>query len=752
MRSGVLNSACLLALLAGICILNAQGLSLQAQEVSRFAFTSHDMGYARAPAIQYPYVYIPNSYGFQVCVWDSTADSFTEIANYGVPGWTTELLLWQDYLFLAVRYNTETLFGPDSGTLFRVDVTDPWHPQSAGMIGSGADYLLYYNLRVANGVLLAAKETSAGMQSLVCIDPSSLEITHQYPGHYRFEVVADDVVISRPMNASPFSLFSVDPASGLTPLGTVTLPHYEVNTFPRFATLGPNLVGSQCGSGMYLWQLGDILNWSQLSFIEHEFDTNGVLCNGYLVFGNYEDETSRFYVYEIGNPAQPILLNNIPYPPGLENPPAMDKLVAYGDYLFHCCHVYGCLCLKMADAGALSLASECYEYPEPHGHGTKSGNYILQPFYYRGVTCFDVSDPQNPEYAFTLFPDRSVYVWVRGNYLWTRMTPVGVFDMWDTEAIYDISDLQDPQPIFSIPFNIQTGLFFNDGEPDCFYLWDGNARSIAKYAIAGGQASLLFTYPYGVALQNPSFVNGILYMASLSSVAGMYDLYSFAGFPENAPQPPNVLSGFIPGPGWVYPCGNYLYIRDIGNGSPTCIFHNEVSTFTVANDIFGFPFQDFVCIGRGNGVSFYDTSGFPSGFVAEDYFLPQYSYSSKLEWDANYFYLFSQDNISIYSFQVTGADDPVSPALSGFYCSPNPFRASTTLKITLPESGPVELAIYNVKGQKIRTLCSGRAAAGENSWQWDGRDGAGKLACAGIYVARLVTARGSSAKKLSLLK
>jgi hypothetical protein len=86
----------LLLLLLSLIPLSAQGTELQLQEVSRFAFTSHDMATTREPVIRYPYVYMPNSYGFQVCLWDSLANTFTEIANYGVQGSVNELVAWEN--------------------------------------------------------------------------------------------------------------------------------------------------------------------------------------------------------------------------------------------------------------------------------------------------------------------------------------------------------------------------------------------------------------------------------------------------------------------------------------------------------------------------------------------------------------------------------------------------------------------------------------------------------------------------------
>ncbi len=63
---------------------------------------------------------------------------------------------------------------------------------------------------------------------------------------------------------------------------------------------------------------------------------------------------------------------------------------------------------------------------------------------------------------------------------------------------------------------------------------------------------------------------------------------------------------------------------------------------------------------------------------------------------------------------------------------PNPFKSSTTIKYKINTSSEVELGIYNLMGQKIRTLVNQQQIAGEHSVTFD----AGNLD-SGIYIYRL---------------
>ncbi|MCF7912768.1 MAG: DUF1565 domain-containing protein [Candidatus Cloacimonetes bacterium] len=68
---------------------------------------------------------------------------------------------------------------------------------------------------------------------------------------------------------------------------------------------------------------------------------------------------------------------------------------------------------------------------------------------------------------------------------------------------------------------------------------------------------------------------------------------------------------------------------------------------------------------------------------------------------------------------------------------PNPFNPETTIAFNVPQAGKVELSVYNVKGQKVRTLTNAEYAAGEHEVVWQGIDNAGRQVSSGVYFFRL---------------
>jgi hypothetical protein len=83
---------------------------------------------------------------------------------------------------------------------------------------------------------------------------------------------------------------------------------------------------------------------------------------------------------------------------------------------------------------------------------------------------------------------------------------------------------------------------------------------------------------------------------------------------------------------------------------------------------------------------------------------------------------------------------------------PNPFNPATTIEYKLPSRTQVTIEIFNVLGQKVRTLVNETKAAGSYSTEWDGIDDAGKAVSTGVYLYRYSAGEVVQTKKMMLLK
>ncbi len=93
---------------------------------------------------------------------------------------------------------------------------------------------------------------------------------------------------------------------------------------------------------------------------------------------------------------------------------------------------------------------------------------------------------------------------------------------------------------------------------------------------------------------------------------------------------------------------------------------------------------------------------------------------------------------------------PVSYSLGQNY--PNPFNPNTVISFAIPGSESVELKIYNIRGQAVRTLIDGQMAPGRHTVQWDGRDDRGDAVSSGVYLYRISAGDFSESRKMTLLK
>jgi len=83
---------------------------------------------------------------------------------------------------------------------------------------------------------------------------------------------------------------------------------------------------------------------------------------------------------------------------------------------------------------------------------------------------------------------------------------------------------------------------------------------------------------------------------------------------------------------------------------------------------------------------------------------------------------------------------------------PNPFNPATNIAFSLNKNAHVSLTVYNLLGQKVKTLLDKEKIAGNHHASWDGTDEAGKLMASGIYYYRLETDSQKATRKMLLMK
>ena len=197
------------------------------------------------------------------------------------------------------------------------------------------------------------------------------------------------------------------------------------------------------------------------------------------------------------------------------------------------------------------------------------------------------------------------------------------------------------------------------------------------------------------------------------------------------------------------------------------------------NKVYAMIYQDFYCFDGLTGDTIWnfsvDTILRYSPIIASDYLFcssddSSYIYnidSHKREWSFpasgnyavgnNHFVLGSKSgdlyvfgSISTDVSDITSIELPSNYKLHQNY--PNPFNPKTNIKFSLPKRSHVTIEIFNITGQKVRTVSNQTYEAGEHNVIWESRDDYGYKVSSGVYLYRLVTNEIVLNKKMLLLK
>ena len=99
------------------------------------------------------------------------------------------------------------------------------------------------------------------------------------------------------------------------------------------------------------------------------------------------------------------------------------------------------------------------------------------------------------------------------------------------------------------------------------------------------------------------------------------------------------------------------------------------------------------------------------------------SYVVHIVYDDTYLNAIEEDYIQVSDFQLNNY--------------PNPFNPSTIISFMLKSDSNIELSVYNLKGELVRTIANGLYKSGHHELKWDGKDSDQKSVTSGVYILKL---------------
>ncbi len=108
------------------------------------------------------------------------------------------------------------------------------------------------------------------------------------------------------------------------------------------------------------------------------------------------------------------------------------------------------------------------------------------------------------------------------------------------------------------------------------------------------------------------------------------------------------------------------------------------------------------------------------------------------------------NTVTIVIVDTSDPTIPIKTELTGNY--PNPFNPETNISFSMKEGENVSLEIYNVKGEKVRTLINGHLDAAYYNFIWNGKNDYGQNIASGVYFYKFQTSDYSKTRKMILIK
>ncbi|MDP8203772.1 MAG: FlgD immunoglobulin-like domain containing protein [Candidatus Tenebribacter mawsonii] len=374
-----------------------------------------------------------------------------------------------------------------------------------------------------------------------------------------------------------------------------------------------------------------------------------------------------------------------------------------------------------------------------------------------GYTLFDVEDPLN-SVDLGEWHNGKAYRMIHKQGDWMILHNYEDY----TLEIYDINNLENPILRNTLSMDDFGYLWpiccIDKSNPNLFYLWNYQTNILLKFDILeSGEPVQLFEY------ELPSTTSGLTIISSLayvSSGTSPYDLLILDGLDDNEPYIANEIynfsdsqyldsqDGYLVTSGGTYDIGQ---VFQLGNPlQPELYFTPQWGPRIEIRD-------DLIFSISGHIISVYENRPNCTEPIAIFNGL-NYIYNINLTEHEGTNYLITNERYNIGLFEYTyipsSAEDELPKPEITLSNYPNPFNPTTTISFSVTQNSDfVNLEVYNIKGQKVKTLINEEMQKGKHSIIWSGVDKNNKPVSSGIYFYKLnVNGKTEAVKKCLLLK
>lgn len=451
-------------------------------------------------------------------------------------------------------------------------------------------------------------------------------------------------------------------------------------------------------------------------------------------------------IYDISVPTNPVVLNNKP----LYTPVTGGKRFSIGQNGVFMALLYDGVNLIDTSNYSIKLIYDSWSF---YKNVDRKNNYAYVTNGANGIQVFDISEPIHTKHIGGIHDISASQLLIEDNLIYAGGSGL---------RILDIANSQIPIQIGSI--SIAGGILNIQKKNDYIYCNTTSDFGLTIFDVSDPTSPILVDRFYAGHNRFDKLLldNDILYLAEAFKIY-VVDI-------SNPIQPIELLNFYPSGMSIISDIeiighhlfvvgGQYMVVYDIS--SPD----NPIYINTLQNSSYGFrkvsasPYSDhLITLDKGmvNAIRIFDVSDVNAPYEYLSFNMPIADYGSISMHDS--LILFPNGSNGFYIFKhplpiISNISPPkiiVDFNLMQNY--PNPFNPNTTISYTLPAGSEVELTIFNILGQKTKTLVTNKQIAGSHEIQWDGRNEQGENVSSGIYLYSLKANGHTITKKMVLLR
>ena len=542
-------------------------------------------------------------------------------------------------------------------------------------------------------------------------------------------------------------------------IGTTDVSAYSDGnyTYMHYKVLNDTILSAVNYKNITFWDISDVTNWQ---YVSRYTLPEGVGMRGNKQYSIMDDNVVIFTsssllrlldISDISNPIEVDSLTNITYywGRGCDNYISNLYVGTVTDGIQH-----------------YVIENNTIEYNDSYfDHirffiGNLYDNKIITSTIMEGYYLFDIEDPLNAIDLGEWFSEKYFrLIHKQGGWMVLK-------DHADLQfEVYDITDLENPFLRNTLSLGnqsnfIETVCIIDEFDSNNIYLVNFITNIFRKFDISEpGEAVELFEYELPSTYQNLTVINSVCYVTYGTSP---YELQVISGLDENEPFIANEISNFTENM-YLANQNGYLLTRgseisgDIAQVfqldnplQPELYFTPQWGGTINIHDNLIFTLQDYI-------IGVYENKPNSTEPIAIFNGLNYIYNINIIEHDCtNYLITNEMANIGLfeYTYVPSSVEDKLPKPEITLSNYPNPFNPLTSIVFNLPVEGEVQLDIYNIKGQKVKTFNAfPNRGLGTRSIVWDGTDEDNKPVSSGIYMFQLkVDGKAIASKKCLLLK